>query len=130
MGPSTWNNLPTNIRSSTSLKSFKKKLKTFLFFKGLHISNCTNILFFFIIQIKYITEHSNVKYHQNFLYRMVLYQINNHNHNHNHNMYIHKCQNSNTIFKHNFPPTLIINYGQILFKIILGSFKHVYHQDY
>ena len=34
MGPSTWNNLPTNIRSSTSLKLFKKNLKTFLFLKA------------------------------------------------------------------------------------------------
>ena len=35
-----------------------------------------------------------------------------------------------TVFKHNFPHTLIINYGQILYKIISGSFKHVYFQDY
>ena len=34
MGPSTWNNLPTNIRSSTSLEHFKKNLKTVLFLKA------------------------------------------------------------------------------------------------
>ena len=34
MGPSTWNNLATNIRSSTSLELFKKNLKTFLFLKA------------------------------------------------------------------------------------------------
>ena len=34
-----------------------------------------------------------------------------------------------TVFKHNFPHTLT-NYGQMLYKIILGSFKHIYHQDY
>ena len=31
--------------------------------------------------------------------------------------------------QNNFPHTLIINYGQILYKIIPGPFKHVYHQD-
>ena len=31
MGPSTWSNLATNSRSSTSLEHFKKNLKTFLF---------------------------------------------------------------------------------------------------
>ena len=35
-----------------------------------------------------------------------------------------------TLFKHDFPHTLIINYGQILYKIILGPFKHIHHQDY
>ena len=34
MGLNTWNNLPTNIRNSTSLKLFKKNLKTFLFLKA------------------------------------------------------------------------------------------------
>ena len=34
IGPSTWNNLTANIRSSTSLKLFKKNLKTFLFLKA------------------------------------------------------------------------------------------------
>ena len=35
-----------------------------------------------------------------------------------------------TVFKHNFPHTLIINYGQILYKIISEPCKHVYHQNY
>ena len=34
IGPNTWNNLATNIRSSTSLELFKKNLKTFLFLKA------------------------------------------------------------------------------------------------
>ena len=36
----------------------------------------------------------------------------------------------NTAFKHNFPHTLIINYGQLLYKITLVPFKHIYCQDY
>ena len=35
-----------------------------------------------------------------------------------------------TVFKHSFPHTLIINYGQILYEITLIPFKHTYHQDY
>ena len=35
-----------------------------------------------------------------------------------------------TLLKHNFSIVLIINYGQILYKIIPGPCKHVYHQDY
>ena len=34
IGPSTWNNLTTNITSSTRLEHFKKNLKTFLFLKA------------------------------------------------------------------------------------------------
>ena len=31
-------------------------------------------------------------------------------------------------FKHNSPQTLIINYGQILYKTMLVPFKQIYHQ--
>ena len=34
------------------------------------------------------------------------------------------------VFKDNFPHALIMNHGQILYKIISGPLKHVYHQDY
>ena len=42
-------------------------------------------------------------------------------------MYIHA---RSTVFKHIFPHTLSINYGQILHKITLVPFRHVYYQDY
>ena len=35
-----------------------------------------------------------------------------------------------TVLKQNFPHTCIINYGQILYKIIPGPFKHGCNQDY
>ena len=31
-----------------------------------------------------------------------------------------------TVFKHNIPHTLIINYSQLPHKIISGTFKHIY----